>query len=51
MKTFMVIARSAVLRMINVTGKVVEKSKAHILCPINLFLTIVPFIRQCGKVW
>ena len=37
MKTYMVISRSAVLRMRNSAGKFLEKSKTHILCPITFF--------------
>jgi hypothetical protein len=31
--------------------KVVEKIKTHILCSVILFPKIVPFMRQCRKIW
>jgi len=40
------------LRMKNVSDKVVEKIKTHILYSVTFFfLKIVPFMRQCGEIW
>jgi len=33
----MIISRSLLLRMRNITDKIIEKIKAHILCPITAF--------------
>jgi hypothetical protein len=38
-------------RMRNVSDKVVEKIKTHNLCSVTFFPKIVPFMRQCVKIW
>jgi len=46
---FLIIPRSVLLRMRNVSDKVVEKLEYHILCSITSFVKIM-FMRQCGKI-
>jgi hypothetical protein len=36
--TYLIMSRSFLLRMINVSGKIIEKIKTNILCPITFFL-------------
>jgi hypothetical protein len=46
------LSHSILLRIRNVLTKVAEKIKMHFLCSTTFFfLKIVPFIRQCGKIW
>jgi hypothetical protein len=47
--TFMIISRSILFRMRNVTEKYVENFKTRMLCWVNFFTKIVLFMRQCGK--
>jgi hypothetical protein len=43
--TFMIISRSVLIRMRNVSDKFVEKSKSSILCSITFFSKNTPFMR------
>jgi len=43
--TFLIISCSVLLRMRNVSDKIVEKIKTHILCSITWGGDMVPFIR------
>ena len=48
--TFLIVSRSPLLRMRNVTNQIVEKIKTHILCPVTFFVSkIVTFMRLCVK--
>ena len=44
--TFMIMSRSVLLRMRNDSGRVVEETKAHILCSITFF-----FFRKSCRLW
>jgi len=48
----MIISRSILLRLRNLSDKIVEKIETQIWGPINFFFfsKIVPFMRQCGKI-
>ena len=49
--TFMIISRWILLRMGNVSDKSCrEKQNTHLVFN-NLFPNIVPFMRDCGKIW
>ena len=43
--TYLIISRSVLLKMRNVLDKFVETTETHILCSINLFSKILPFMR------
>ena len=43
--TFLIISRSVVLRMRNVSDKFVEKIKTQIFRSVTLFSKIVPFMK------
>jgi hypothetical protein len=48
---FMIIRLRIVLRMRNVSGRICRESQeAHFMFN-NFFPKIVPFMRQCGKIW
>jgi hypothetical protein len=48
--TFLITSHSILLRMRNVSDKVVEKFTTHVLCSVTFSLKkIVPFTRLCGK--
>jgi len=47
-----VTSRSVLLNMRNVSDKIVENIKTHVLCSITFFFSkIVPFMRKCGKIF
>jgi len=49
--TFMIIPRSVLLRIRNISDKIVQKIKIHILYSITgVFPKIVPFMRYRGKI-
>ena len=43
--TFMTMSSKTLLRMRNISAKVMQKSNTHILYSINIFPKIVPFMR------
>jgi hypothetical protein len=45
----MIILRSVLLRTRNVSNRLIEKIKAHILCSGTFLSKIVPFIKKVGK--
>jgi hypothetical protein len=44
-----IICQSILLILRNISDKIVDKIKTHILCSVTLFSKIVPFIRQFEK--
>ena len=47
--TFLIISRSFLPRMINVSETLVQKIKTHILCSVAFFSKAVPFMRYFEK--
>jgi len=43
--TYLIISRSTLLKMRNVSDKFVETTETHILCSINICSKILPFTR------
>jgi len=50
LRTFMTVPRLLLLLIMMFHTKLVDKIKTHILRSVT-FPTIVPFVRQCGKMW
>jgi hypothetical protein len=48
--TFLIISRSVLLRMRNISAKIFKRKPKHISCPITLFSKIVPFMTYCVKI-
>jgi len=48
--TFLIISRSVLFRIGNVSDRVCRGNQNTFLCPITFFPKIVPFMRQCGEI-